>query len=361
MINNLDIEEYANNTILTIGFANWFGSDARALSQSLRKYGQALIEINSDDFISWRWSSLYLKIIKKLILWLLIKEYNKEIIKYAKNSSFDFILVFKGAYIFESTFKELRNLGKPIYNFYPDVSFVDHGSYIPKSLKYYDCVFTTKSFHGKNEINKFQIRELIYTRHGFDPEVHRFISLTDEQTKFYKCDICFVGCWSPEKEDTLIFIANNRPNLKINIWGIGWNNSSKKFKLIFGKNIKSAFGDELAIIYNSSKINLGLLSRSKSDKEMYDRLTARTFQIPASKSLVIHEENEEIMQLFDSHEIILFKNNEDLLDKIDLLLANNALRYNYIINGYNKCRSMNYNYDNAAKAIITKYSKTNFK
>jgi spore maturation protein CgeB len=357
-INNFSKKDINEYTVLAIGFSNWWGSDPRALAQSLRKVGTNLIELDSDDFISWRWNGILLKILRKLFIKIFVSDYNKSIINQANNSKYDFILVFKGMYIKESTLIYLRGLGKPIYNFYPDVSFIDHGSYIPRSLQYYDCIFTTKSFHGKKEIEQFNIREFIYIRHGYDPEVHRPVKLSQEQLDYYGCDISFVGCWSQEKEDTILNIILNRKHLKVYVYGIGWNKASKEFKEQIGKNLRpSAFGDELSIIYNSSKINLGLLSRSKTDKSVFDQITARTFQIPASKALMIHEETNEVKSYYSPNdEITLFKNNSELLLKIDEILRNDEHRKKLIKNAYERSILVPYDYTEAANKILKKYA-----
>lgn len=343
-------------TILAIGFAKWRGSDPRALAQAFRNQGNKLIEIDAEDYVSWRWSGLYTRIIRRLLLRQLVEDYNRDILKQAETSEFDFILVFKGMYIKKSTLIKLKKYRKSIYNFYPDVSFEDHGEYIPKSLEIYDCVFTTKSFHGLEEIKKYKIKELSYVRHGYDPEVHKPIELNEEQKKRYECDISFIGCWSVEKENTLLFILKNRPNYKIIVYGIGWKYATKEFKKIIGKNLRDGvFGDELAIAYTASKINLGLLSFSSSDKTKSDLTTVRSFQIPASKSLLMHEDNKEIRNYYqEDEEIILFTSQNDLLVKLDRLLENEVLRKEICEKGYKKTINNKYDYTSAALEIINK-------
>ena len=359
MVNQPEDRHY---TILAIGFAKWWGCDPRALAQSFRKLGHVLIEVDAEDFMPWRWNSVPSRAMRRLCAPMLISDYNRAVEIRARASVFDFVLVFKGMYLKESTLAVLRALGKPVYNFYPDVSYWDHGPFIPRALKYYDCVFTTKSFHGKNEIEVFKIKEMIHTRHGFDPEVHRPIKLSRSQKDYYDCDVSFVGCWSPEKEQIISSILVHRNNIKIIIYGIGWQYARRGFKKALGKNLRpSAFGDELAIIYNASKVNLGLLSTAVGKPDISDKTTARTFQIPASGSAMLHQDTSEVRTYFvPEKEIMLFSGESDLLIKLDRMLSDNFFRESIKLAGYQRCINDSYDYSAAAKTIVKKFELVPF-
>jgi hypothetical protein len=352
-----DIKNLQSYTILAIGFAKWWGCDPRALARSFRGLGHNLIEIDAEDYISWRWSGFFARVLRRIFINIFINDYNRSVINQAKASNFDFILVFKGMYLKEETLNTLRLCGKPIYNFYPDVSYTDHGAYIPAALKTYDCVFTTKSYHGPKEKQAFGIRDMVLVRHGFDPEVHRPVRLSQAQIKHYGCDVSFVGCWSPEKENLIRYIINNRSNINIIVYGIGWKYSSREFKKALGEKLRpGAFGDELSIIHNASKVNLGLLSRAAGDTAMSDQTTVRTFQIPASGSFMLHEDTPEVRSYFQpDKEVMLFNGESDLLLKLDKILSNEPLRETIRNNGYQRCMSECYDYSSAAEIIVKKF------
>jgi hypothetical protein len=354
MSNQFEARSY---TILAPGFAKWWGCDPRALAQSFRSLGHTLIEIDAEDYVPWRWNGFLSRVIRRLVVKIMINDYNRAVIQQANASEFDFVLVFKGMYLKESTLVTLKSYGKPIYNFYPDVSFLDHGPYIPQALQRYDCVFTTKSFHCKEDKKKFKIKELIHVRHGFDREVHRPVKLSKSQLEHYGCDVSFVGCWSPKKERLISYILTNRRNIKFLVYGIGWHYANLEFKKALGKNLRpGAFGDELAIIYNASKVNLGLLSCAVGNPDMSDKTTVRTFQIPASRSVMLHEDNIEVRSYFQPEkEVMLFDSESDLLVKLDRLLSDAALRDAIAFDGYQRCIDGTYDYSEAAKIILTKF------
>lgn len=352
-----DINNPQSYTILAIGFAKWWGCDPRALARSFRGLGHNLIEIDAEDYISWRWSGLVARVLRRLFIKVFVNDYNRSVIEQAKASNFDFVLVFKGMYLKEETLNALRLCEKPIYNFYPDVSYTDHGTYIPAALKHYDCVFTTKSYHGLKEQEAFGIKDMVLVRHGYDPEVHRPVRLSEAQIKYYGCDVSFIGCWSPEKERLIQHIINKRSNINIIVYGIGWKYSSSEFKKAMGENLRpGAFGDELAIIQNASKVNLGLLSRAAGDPEISDQTTVRTFQIPASGSFMLHEDTPEVRSYFQPEkEVTLFNGKSDLLLKLDYILSDGPLRETIANNGYQRCMRERYDYTNAAEAIVKKF------
>jgi spore maturation protein CgeB len=347
-------------SILAPSFAKWWGSDARALANAFRNSGHIIIDIDEEDYISWRWSSKPSKVLQRLFSSVWVNDFNQAVIRQAKTSVYDFILVYKGRLLKPETLKVLRSYGKPIYNFYPDVSFEDHGKNIPSVLPLYDCVFTTKIYHGDTQIKKFGIKHLEYVRHGFDPQVHRPIKLSADVYKKYTCDVSFVGCWSPEKEEKIFSLLRHYENLSLKVYGLGWKYASTELKQKLGENLKQGvFGDELATVYCASKINLGLLSRAFGDCSIGDQTTARTFQIPASMSFMLHEDTEGVRTLFNcDEEIILFKDNKDLIEKVKLALNNNDLRNEVKERAYKRCLKEPYDYSQAAGNIIDYYNRT---
>jgi spore maturation protein CgeB len=341
-------------SILAPGFAKWWGSDARALAQALRRLGHSVLDIDEEDYVPWRWQGVASKALRRLFNRVWIDDYNQAVLKQAASASYDFVLVYKGNLLKPETVRRLRERGKPVYNFYPDVSFEDHGPNIPATLKLYDCVFTTKSYHGEREIEQFGIRNLHHVRHGFDPEVHRPVNLSPEMARHYQCDVSFVGCWSPEKENRLLHLLRRRKGLSVRVYGTGWNYASNEFKQAIGANLMAGvFGDELSIVYGASKVNLGLLSCSVSNRTLCDQTTARTFQIPATRSFMLHEDTPEVRSFFRAgEEVMLFTCSDDLVNKIEMALKDADLRTAIRMQGYERCLNEPYDYSSAAKSIL---------
>lgn len=341
-------------TILAPGFAKWWGSDARALAQAFRRLGHIVLDIDEEDYVPWRWQGVKPKILRRLFGGVWVSDYNRATLRQAVSSAYDFTLVYKGRLLKEETLLRLRESGKPLFNFYPDVSFQDHGPNIPAGLHLYDCVFTTKSYHGERERQLFGIRNLEHVRHGFDPEVHRPIALSPSLAQHYACDVSFVGCWSPEKEERLLYLLRRANGMDVRVFGPGWNYASRELKKRLGANLRrGVFGDELGVVYGASKVNLGLLSHAKSDPTVRDQTTARTFQIPATGSFMLHEDNAEVRSFFvDGTEVLLFRDDQDLMEKLDIAVNETHLRAEIREKGYERCMREPYDYSNAAQRIL---------
>ncbi len=353
----MEPEPHRIYTILAPGFAKWWGSDARALAQTFRRLGHRLLDIDEEDYVSWRPQGVGPKVMRRIFGRVWMDDYNQAVLRQANTSSYDFVLSFKGNSLRPETIGKLRATGKPIYNFYPDVSFRDHGPNIPLSLKLYNCVFTTKSYHGEREIKQFAIRDLKHVRHGFDPEVHRPVPLTSELIGHYGADVSFVGCWSPEKEEKLLYLLRGAAGISVKVFGMGWQYASSEFRNRMGLDLSAGvFGDELAIVYCASKVNLGLLSCSKSDPNLRDQTTARTFQIPATQSFMLHEDTPEVRTFFrDGREVMLFSSKEDLVEKIQSALQSPSLRETVRENGYERCLREPYDYSSAVREILYRF------
>jgi spore maturation protein CgeB len=125
-----------------------------------------------------------------------------------------------------------------------------------------------------------------------------------------------------------------------------------------GNNLRPGiFGDELAIAYSASKVNLGLLSRAVGDPVMSDQTTVRTFQIPASKAFMLHEDTSEVRSYFQpGEEIMVFNGEDDLVLKVDHALSDDNLRQKIRNNGYERCMKEAYDYSRAAATIVNYFN-----
>jgi hypothetical protein len=339
----------AGNLILYLG-ANWWGSDARALAMALRQLGNSLIEEQYEDYFPIRWSSTVLRATRRLIRNRCIANYNRAILDHVDNPSINFLLVFKGMMLDPATLAAFSNRGIPIYCFYPDVSLFDHGNNIPRLLACYDCFFTTKRFHLEDRALLTKVRAVELVRHGFDPEVHRRIQLSAAVLSHYGCDVSFVGCWSPKKERLLTVLAEAMPESNLKIWGPGWNRAGCIARRFWEG--RGAYGDELAIVYCASRINLGLLSESGPTSAYGDQVTARTWQIPACGGFVLHEKTSELEEYFlPQVEVAIFRDENDLAPQIQHYLGNPEDRIRIAEAGYRRCLTAGYTYVAAAQHI----------
>jgi spore maturation protein CgeB len=342
-----------------IGFlgADWWGSDPRAMSVEFRLRGHLLIERHYEDYMSTKWQSLPLRTVRRLALPWIKREYNRAVTEILSVRAVDFLLVFKGMLLEAGTLADFRSRNIPCYLLYPDVSFKAHGRNIWECLPLYDCVFTTKSFHLEDNEIRGRAKSMQLVNHGFDPAVHRPIVPSAALIAAYGCDVSFVGCWSKKKERTVRRIIKAMPDIDLRLWGPHWDQADPLVRKKWAG--RGAYGDELAATYSFSKINLGLLSEAGTGTLAGDKVTARTWQIPASGGFLLHEDNAEIRRYFEpGREVELFGNERELLSKIKDYLYDNARREQIRQAGQQRCTSASYTYASAVDTVL-KYHANN--
>lgn len=336
--------------ILFLG-AHWWGSDSRALAIILRRLGHTVVTLNYEDFVPVRWSSFVLRGVRRLLLPLFVRDYNRAILEHLGNRGFDFLLVFKGKHLFLETLEGFVKAGLPVYCMYPDVSFLDHGDDIWRCLPLYRCVFTTKSFHMDDAKLRQRAQALRLVSHGFDPDVHRPVELAPRVRAAYESDVSFVGCWSVKKQHLLTTLIQQRPGVNLRIWGPGWERAGDTLERYWEG--RGAYGDELCLIYQASRINLGLLSEAGGGTAIGDQVTARTWQIPATGAFMLHEATDELERYFaPGREVGVFGTPAELAVKVSWYLDNEDERREVAWAGHRRCTREHYTYLRAAQDIL---------
>lgn len=337
-----------------IGFlgADWWGSDARATGAELRRRGLLLIERHYEDYFPTRWRSRWLRAVRRLCRPLMSAEYNAAVLEMLQVRPLEFLLVFKGMLLSAATLKRFRDRSVPLYCLYPDVSFQDHGGNIWDCLPLYDCVFTTKSYHLLDPQLRARVRNLKLVSHGFDPEVHRTVSISEEVRRLYTCDASFVGYWSPKKERILRHLIDSLPMLDLRIWGPSWHLADPAVRRCWQG--RGAWGDEIAAIYACSRINIGLLSEAGTGTTSGDLTTARTWQIPASGGFLLHEDNPELRAAFEPGvQVGVFTDERDIGQSVSFWLRNAEQRQSALQSATRTAVSTPYTYARAVDQILS--------
>lgn len=347
---NQPVDHVAGPVLLYLG-ADWWGSDARALAVALRRRGALCIEENYEDFFPIRWDGVALRAARRLLKPFCRASFNRAVRAHADRPGLDAVVVFKGMLLEPETLRAFARRGVRLLCVYPDVSFADHGREIETCLPLYDAVFTTKTFHGDDPAVRARARAWHAVRHGYDPDVHRPVRLDDRARAAYGCDVSFVGCRSPKKEQLLRAVIEECPEATVRVWGPGWGRAAPGVRAVWqGRGV---YGDELALVVAASRINLGLLSEAGTGVASGDRVTARTWQIPACGGFLLHEDTPEFASYFIPHEEAgVFRDARDLPEAVRRYRADEALRERVRARGAARCRAEAYTYEPMARAIL---------
>ncbi len=336
--------------ILAIG-PLWRGSNAGGLFRALSRQGCLLEVMDEFYYISLLTKTKSTKILERLIRPLQEEEFNIAIRKKIELFSPEVVLVYKGAFVRPETLEFAKSKGCRLALFYPDVSMTFHGKNIPACIPLYELIFTTKTFGVKDLKDTFGVKKAYFIPHGFDPEIHRKLEVSDTDMKRFGCDVSFIGTWSPKKEQWLTVLKQKLSGIDLKIWGEQWFKSSTD-SLKSSIQYTGVVGDLYAIAIQCSKINLGILSEKVSGASSGDLITSRTFHIPGSSGFMLHERNEESVLYFkEKAEAGFFGDAEEMASATQYYLEHEQERLTIKEAGYQRALR-EHSLDERAKVVI---------
>ena len=205
-----------------------------------------------------------------------------------------------------------------------------------------DCC-ASYSFSAEPVFKKLGFRDTMWLPLAGDKKLHGIFTLPKE----YKYDITFIGGWRPEREAALLSIINNFPNLKINILGYYWD-KSENYKVLKPFVINQIItGKAYAEFLNLSRINLNII-----DDTNYPSANMRFFEIPIANGLQLSSYCPEQKEIFrDGKEILYFKNEKEMIEKIEWVIDNENLASSIRRNSH-KLAIESQTYDHRLKELI---------
>ena len=141
-------------------------------------------------------------------------------------------------------------------------------------------------------------------------------------------------------------------DINLKIFGTGWDSISVP------SNIKNCFyGPALELDYaraiNGAKICLGFLNR-----EAYDEITTRSFEIPSSGGFLLAERTEQHSEiLLEDVEAVFFSSKEELARKVKYYLNNSEERELIKERGYTKITKGDYSWESLIKDILIQINR----
>ncbi|MCM8530243.1 MAG: glycosyltransferase, partial [Lentisphaeraceae bacterium] len=160
-------------------------------------------------------------------------------------------------------------------------------------------------------VKSFAVNNFIYLPLATNPLVYAPLKTS------YKYDVSFVGTWSEKREKFLRNIADK--GVVIDLFG------NEKWLEIEHDNIHfHGFADnrrECPDIYRSSKINLNI-----TNEQLLTSLPLRIFDVGACCGFVLCDYQEDASTLFDGSELCLYRDENDLPEKIKFYLKNEEER-----------------------------------
>lgn len=321
----------------------------------MQRVGCDVLEINTDLFIP-QWRKLSSRLAERLLLPLMMGEFNAALLQHADQYKPEFLITTKGPYILPETLRKFRKIGIKTYNYYPDTSAFAHGKLIPQALPEYDCVFYTKPFWDADVRTRIHLRESTLLPHGYDPDVHKIHVLNDADKKDFGHDVVVIASYTAYKEHVLSGVLRLLPDMDFCLWGHGWQ-VSKNPAIRKRWARKPLAGTVYSKALQAAKINLALTSGVDVGSSQGDNVTTRSYQIPACGGFMLHPRNEEILQLYEEgKQVACYGDAEEAAGKIRYYLDHPEERESMALAAHQRCVPA-YSYDARMSTLLAWHRK----
>jgi spore maturation protein CgeB len=282
------------------------------------------------------------------------KVMNKKLLEAVESFNPELIFIHKGQWIFPETLRKIKTNGQALlFIFNPDNPFNPNrgasSEFIRNSIPIYDIYFIwSKALIPRLE--QAGARQVDYLPFAADPKFHHLVTLTKEDRQKYSSDVVFIGNFDKERERWL----SELEGYDLAIWGGDyWVKRCKNKFLRFCWKGKTAIGEEMSKIAQSSKINLNILRlQNKGSHNM------RSFEIPACGGFMLHERSDEASGFFkEGEDAAYFDSVKTLRDKIEFYLDYDKERIEIARSGNEKCKNNGYSYCDRVKQVLMAYDR----
>ncbi len=297
-------------------------------------------------------NSLLSRVQNKFVLGPKVTKLNKDLLNKSVEKSFDIIFIYRGLHITPKTIKSLNKNCKTVFYYNNDDPFSKKGAsyrnrYVLKSLNVFDWIFC---YRNKNiqDLENLGLKNASLLRSYYCKDSHYKIEPSIKRD----VDIAFIGHFEDDGRDLKILHLLKNLKKNIRIFGTSWENSPHFDELTsLAGEIKPLRGVLYNKMLNKSKISLVFLSKINNDS-----YTRRCFEIPAASSLMLSEKTEDLENLFqEDEEIVFFDNKEELLEKANNLLQNAELRNEITQNAKNRLLNDGHECQDRAQQIINQH------
>lgn len=255
-----------------------------------------------------------------------LKRLNRRLISLASSTNPDLCLVAGGNRILPETVQIMKS--RKIKTVLWTIDAPRHFQPILAAAPEYDFIFC-----GGTEAQELMVRAKIKKTYWLpfacDPEIHQPVDVNPEEKKKWGSDVSFIGSHYPNRAEALEKLADF--NLKV--WGPGWN------KLVKDSPLKKRARDiqltpkKWTKIISSSPINIVI--HFQEGETLCHQAAPRVYEILACRGFLLVDNQKDVQSLFkDRKHLVIFKNTEDLREKITYYLKQPEERKKIASQGY---------------------------
>jgi len=335
--------------ILHIGAFQYYFYD-EVVAEHFEKLGHVVLRFKTTDYLKGSLGKLetYFSFIGPLS-----RIMHRDIIKKYNEFKPDLILFWRCTLLDPTLLQNLKRLNNkaillsynnddpfsPLYNFGNLHNILLWRNFI-KCVPFYDINAVFRPANIKDYNNAGSKKTILFPPY-FIPKL---VNKIPEVPKIY--DIVFIGHYTPERAQMINFLIDR--NVKVKVFGTLWKEDFLSTKYSFERNIVPVSGLEYHKALKSSKIALAFYS--KLNRDVY---TIRSFEIPPLETVMLSEYTREMEELFiPNKEAVYFSTNEELLEKVQILLNNEELRISIAKNGKKCSYEKKFDVESRVKELI---------
>jgi len=290
-----------------------------------------------DDFKYWKeghtepfYKSFLHRLQHRIQFGPIVYNVTRRLIREAKKKKPDVIWFYNVPLIGKRTLKKLKkSLPETLFLQYSnDDPFSKHGTtFLWRKFRSSIPLFDLHLVYRKHNIEDFKsygINESYLLRAYFIKEEDFPVPL-ENVPKEFNCDVVFAGHYENDgRIEMLESICE--AGYKLNLFGGGWNRALKQLDknspLLKFYPIAPVTGDDYRYAISGAKVAMCFLSTLNKDT-----YTRRNFQIPAMKTAMLSQHTQDLTNLYKADkEAMFFKNKEEMLNKLEILVNDNSLR-----------------------------------
>lgn len=302
-----------------------------------------------------RFNQLWLRAQNKYLFGSAFRQLNRDLITKAINFRPDTIFIYRGTHLYLQTLRDLRRKlpGVVLIGYNNDDPFAPgHAKglwrHFIAGLPELDLAL---AYRHANLADFYQAgaRRVELLRSWYIAERNRPVQLNEEELERYGCDVVFIGHYEPDMRLACLEEAV-KAGYQIRLYGpVGWEPILKNHPALSHLlPVRPVWGDEYNRTLCGAKVALAFLS--KLNRDTYTR---RSFEIPASGTLMLSEYTDDLASLFSPGlEADYFSSPSELVEKLHLYLQDEELRAKVATAGHSRVESDQHDIVSRMKQVI---------
>lgn len=290
-------------------------------ARSLREAGWHVIELDFAKFFPRTGRSILSRVAGRLLGGEFVRILTQAIEDCAKVNGVECVFFTKAIGATVGLVESLKRNNVSTVCWYPDVVF-DHTIVDSRVIEHFDIFITTKDFHMPYLIENRPSKINVLIEHGYCNDVHwRSDPIVPWQQR--KFDIAFIGNHSSFKEEWMVGLVGRRPALSFMIVGERWQSVRWPADARAVTVCSAMAGDAMSRIMNDSRAAVSVHHGPVGHAHGWqDSVSARTFEIPACGTAMLHIRGSYLRELYDEgNETLCFDDLDGLVTNVDQLLA----------------------------------------